>query len=546
MAEESPEELYEKLILHYQRWFSNSKHVVDAKIRALMESEGLSWEEAVTRLWESVERGYAYAYTSPRIGVGEAFSLGINRVKSSPALFAPVLLGYSAYTLFAAVFVVIGTIYVALTGNAIEITSTETLYAGFTPGNVLLILALGLEYFVFDSLGAALRGSYIYAMARNALNGLKARLEDVAEEARRGFRRVFATSLLRNCIIYGPIFSAAVLFSSRVLGPESPESTSMLTLLLILYTILARIPLAFVLPSAVIRGESPVRALIDGLKLALKSILSLIGFFLVLLLYYVIAQLLLTVFFLLHPVLGFFFVLPASALIDSVSDVALTALYMDRSGLKVDRGYHREVLSTKYLKRVLRRGFEEVRDSVSKPVYLAASLAVLLLGILGGLYLAWTSKGIIFLLGNPSCPTCGCCSPPSVTLLPSFSLNILPFDWSTGLSTCVLSLLTPLIPPLVLFACGIKMGVIAALYTEEHLYAYVLPGKCLGILGIVVAASAGLKLARSLRESRYKVEVLKRAVTVVVSLSLIFLLAAIVEAVVTLTVSPEYPTLLVT
>jgi len=69
------------------------------------------------------------------------------------------------------VFVVIGTIYIALTGNAIEITSTETLYAGFTPSNVLLILALGLEYFVFDSLGATLRGSYIYAMARNALNG---------------------------------------------------------------------------------------------------------------------------------------------------------------------------------------------------------------------------------------------------------------------------------------------------------------------------------------------------------------------------------------
>jgi len=90
------------------------------------------------------------------------------------------------------------------------------------------------------------------------------------------------------------------------------------------------------------------------------------------------------------------------------------------------------------------------------------------------------------------------------------------------------------------------MGVIAALYTEEHLYAYVLPGKCLGILGIVVAASAGLKLAKSLRESRYKVEVLKRAVTIAVSLSLIFLLAVIVEAVVTLTVSPEYPTLLVT
>lgn len=43
----SVEECYERLVLYFQRWYSNAVAVVERRVREVMEGEGVSREEAL-------------------------------------------------------------------------------------------------------------------------------------------------------------------------------------------------------------------------------------------------------------------------------------------------------------------------------------------------------------------------------------------------------------------------------------------------------------------------------------------------------------------
>ncbi len=97
----NPDEIYEKLVVHYQRWYSNPLPMLNKKIRKLIE-KGLSWGEAVQQIYME-ELGEVFGLeVKPKISISEALSIASNRLKFSPILAIPVLVGNAVGALYSA------------------------------------------------------------------------------------------------------------------------------------------------------------------------------------------------------------------------------------------------------------------------------------------------------------------------------------------------------------------------------------------------------------------------------------------------------------
>lgn len=530
--------LYEKLIIYYQRWYTDPRPILDTKIQKLVRERGLTWDEAVRELYNQVYvKPYKEAMTS--ISIYEALSLGLNRLKNSPILVLPVLVGEAISSIYTIVYFILLIILVwalalegASMGDILGVASNLLLHekaVQYLHMVLPIYLLLNTCLILFVSLGRAWQTSIFYPMIRDSLRGSGVRLENALEEASNKRVNTFLATLIENSLVFGPsmFLPALAVILYEDLSPLVLLSGS---LILIPYIVLSKTFLQFIVPSVVISERNPLGALKESLVLAGRFFGK--AFILVIFqgLAYIFLWLVTSFFILLNVLVANLISLVILLLIQPVFDSALAALYMDWNNMSKGYVFKPEVVSDKYLLSILKRGLNELKGAINDSRIFVAPLCLFLGGLLAGFLLTRWEIGLLVYQVIYECSTCI----PHVQFIPvTLFLDIFFHNWSVAAISCVSGYITPIIPASIALFNGVMIGILGGVREPIVFLAGIVPHGIVELTGFIIALGVGSRLYSRDLGFREKAEELKKALLVAIGLIPLFLVAAFIETFVT-------------
>ena len=263
----NPDEIYEKLVVHYQRWYSNPLPMLNKKIMKLME-RGLSWGEAVQQIYMEELGEVLGLEVKPKISISEALSIAANRLKFSPTLAIPVLVGNAVGALYSASYllllIVAGWLLAACGVNAEKAVELllDPWSTSFPETAVIIARAFDVSivslFLLVEAASTAWRPGLFYQMFGQALEGAKPSLAEAMEQAACRMGNIFPAA-----------FIVVLTRGMQVILPRVVNlwlSASLLTLLLwLVFSVLTK----FTLASCILGRNNPLRALRESISTAL-------------------------------------------------------------------------------------------------------------------------------------------------------------------------------------------------------------------------------------------------------------------------------------
>jgi len=540
----SVEEYYEWLLYIYQRWYSNPKPVVDSVIKQLMREEGLSWEEAVLRLYGKVYREvYAPVEVKRVIGITDALGLAWNRFRRSPSLALPVLLGEAAPSLTTLSVMLIFFWVLWRLGEAgllshIVDSVIEGDFTVFASPSIWEVLtpALWLSFaavLVFHSLGRAVEAAFAYTMSQEALVSGWTTVRSSWSRAVGSISRAFFTSFLFSAISYG--FPGALILLYVTSNVEAiAEEGFLLTLLgmvfaAIAYVLVAELLFIYSLPSAVIGGNNAVKALIESASLFRRTFIRVLGYLALQVLISIAISLIVAVFGAFHILFGEFASIVTVLCVRPVLLTTLAAIYMSAT----EREFYTESLSEPSIEDVMRKllskGLKSLGWVFREPRWFVASVLTLSAGVVLGYFLSLGDLGRLFsaLSQEEINPIF-----EEYSRLSIFT-DIFFHNWRIVAFTTVSGVYTFLAPLSIAFLNGVVLGFVGGLVGVKKVVLGILPHGIIELPSFLAAISAGLRLSFKLLRGGLGPDELREAAYVAIGLAPFFLVAAFIEAYIT-------------
>ncbi len=547
------DEYYERLLYEYQRWYSNPKPVVDAVIKKLMEERGLTWEEAVVALYRKVcevgasaeaegrRRATAFTIAEEKLGLGAALRLAIGSFYSNPQLALPALLGEAAPSLTTLALAVIALWALwriqeenatALLIRALREDIGLILQPPLLGIVIYAVIAAVLVALVLGGLGRATEAAFIYKASERALRSGHVDFGDVWSEAIAALPRTLLTALLEDLLALGLPLAVLLLVISGGLqlfrgNVEALLAAVVIALPLIaLYVLVAKVALVFALPSTVIGGRSPLRAIAESLKLFGTRTAETFGYVLLRGGVELVIGILVALLAECHLLLGEFAAL-LLLIVRPIFSVALTALYMPVAVTSV-RSKREKSLVRRALA-ALARGLSELRALGKEPRWVLLSLLVFLCGTYGGYVFAQGELGVAIweLATKDGEPIIEKYAPLSIFA------DIFFHNWRIAAFTSVSGVYTVLAPATIALFNGFVLGFVCAMINPVEVLAGIVPHGVIELPSFLLAVAAGIRLFFRLLRSKRPAAELYRAAYVAVGLAPFFLLAAFVEVFIT-------------
>ena len=523
----NPDEIYEKLVVHYQRWYSNPLPMLNKKIRKLIE-RGLSWGEAVQQIYME-ELGEVFGLeVKPKISISEALSVASNRLKFSPTLAIPVLVGNAVGALYSASYllllIVAGWLLAACGVNAEKAVEllVDPWSTSFPETAVIIARAFDVSivslFLLVEAASTAWRAGLFYQMFGQALEGVKPSLAEAMEQASRRMGSIFPVAFIVVILTRG----------MQVIVPRVVNlwlSASLLTLFLwLVFSVLTK----FTLASCIISRNNPLRALRESISTALAYPGKTLALVIFTALLWLIASLITLILTYLGVATFSLVALLLLLYVQPILDGCTAILYLHWTG-KLEKAEHiEEKVSLERIVGLGRRSLQALREAAKDLRSVSEAAAILGIGVAVGLLVSRAPPGEAlykFLYENP----CGCAPPTQFTSF-FLALNIFFNNWNVAAISAVSGSVTLLLPASIALVNGLIIGLVAGFKEPIKLLMFIAPHGVIELPSFIVAIAAGIKYYKKASTPAAKAEGVKQALLVAIGLAPLFLLAAFIEA----------------
>ena len=214
--------------------------------------------------------------------------------------------------------------------------------------------------------------------------------------------------------------------------------------------------------------------------------------------------------------------------VQPILDGCTAILYLHWTG-KLEKAEHiEEKVSLEHIVGLGRRSLQALRDAAKDLRSVSEAAVILGLGVAVGLLLSRTPPGEVlykFLYENP----CGCAPPTQFTSF-SLALNIFFNNWNVAAISAISGSITLLLPAPIALVNGLIIGLVAGFKEPIKLLMFVAPHSVIELPSFIVAIAAGIKYYKKAVTRSAKAEGVKQALLVAIGLAPLFLLAAFIEA----------------
>ncbi|RLE64408.1 MAG: hypothetical protein DRJ38_05555 [Thermoprotei archaeon] len=498
---------------------------------------------------------YSYPSEKPRKGIFELLSIAILFFKNRPALSVPALISLSSYIIQSSLLILV---LLYMTENVFEIDVLREIIKkgeiGLMPEllNYLLffIKFYAITFIITKILSRALYSTFFYPYAYKLFKGESISFFGQVRESFKYFGKMLRAALVVEGIATGlPILIFIFTLDSflkmmqleELISPKFPwsiENIAIVLSLLLIFLLLIGIALIFeflfifVFQIMVVEDLGLVAAIAKSVFLVLKNIINIA--------IYAVLQFILMLIVILTTLLFQIFFIQISEIVQIVVavvfypilDLVIFGIYLQSINQSINIPKETAYSFVEVFLRIFNKGLATLKSFISlKNVpYIAYAFLVYFIGfILGSEY----SKGplgdlfsIFYTLGKTSI---------AFQQYPlSLSSGIFAHNWQVSILTSLSGTLTFAWPAMNCFFNALILGLLYGLVPAKIFFIGVLPHGVIELPSFLLAVSSGLKLGYYIIVKRDEVDgVLRETVYLLVGLAPFFLIAALIEALIT-------------
>ncbi|GEM_PF-834217 len=494
-----------------------------------------------------------------RRGIFELLSIAGALFRNNPALSVPPLVAFSVYVVQSTAAILT---FFYMVENFLDFEVLKGLIKG---GNAASLIPEFLSYvsfflksyvvvlFVTRVLSRALYSMLLYPYAFKLLRGEKTSLFEHFKGSLSYFKKLFTAALVVESIAVGLPTLILILVLDRFLeiiqmglaegfvpevffNAKNIAVTLMLIasfLLLVLIALIFEFLFTFVFQIIVVENLSLVAAIAKSAILVAKNFVSVMTYIILQFLLVLIAVLITLLFQLFSVEVSGVMQLVVIAVLSPILDVMLFGVYLQSVGYSITPTLKPIFSFTETFLKVFNKGLATLKKFISlrNMPYIASSAFLYFLGFLLGLEYSRGPLGEFFSLFL---------TPEKIGLtaqaLPSASLsgNVFAHNWQVSILTSLSGILTFVLPAANCLFNGIILGLAYGLISPTTFIVGVLPHGVIELPSFLIAASSGLKLGYYMLARREEAgKVLRETVYLLVGLAPFFLIAALVEVLIT-------------